>query len=629
MKEVHPKDMRGFSLSCLERITPDLKTLEKQFHPDLEEIENDYNPFRMTQLQSYNPIYSVFFKDIKENNNINSNIVLNHRNHIKDLNTVIVVDDLASGSVDNGNVAHKKIFVKSSPLLDPIRYMIGKYCLEKSDAISPLIFPTQENIDDGSIAGMKLADINNASYVDNFFCFLSGSLLNNHKFIHGIEYYGSFLGIQDKYKFDISDDFDYLSNSTFFVNNNMRLFNIKNEDMQKLVNTCSRSNRSKLKIGTLTNVNISSDTYNQDWVLEDIEDDGVCDIHTTTTTTEAELVDVCEIYVKNDVITETVELKNQTNSSRCTSEDDSAVEDDSGDEGSDDEDGRNESDAAQDGSNSSADDNSEDWETETDSNSNGSDEEKEFAYIHNFPVQLICIEKCDGTFDELLEKEDINCEEGISALLQIIMILITYQKAFHFTHNDLHTNNIMYIQTDEEFLYYKYKNDMYRVPTYGKIYKIIDFGRAIYRYDKHLFCSDSFSSEGDAATQYNFEPYMNNQKPRIEPNYSFDLCRLGSSIYDFIIPDCDPDVKTFDDFQRIIYTWCLDDFGKSILYKKNGEERYHNFKLYKMIARTVHKHVPETQLEKPEFRRFLVDWNWAVKMEGDNFVDIDMMPCYV
>ena len=187
----------------------------------------------------------------------------------------------------------------------------------------------------------------------------------------------------------------------------------------------------------------------------------------------------------------------------------------------------------------------------------------------------------------------------------------------------------MYIQTDQEFLYYKYKNDMYRVPTYGKIYKIIDFGRAIYRYDKHLFCSDSFASEGDAATQYNFEPYMNQQKPRIEPNYSFDLCRLGSSIYDFIIQDSEPDVKSLDDFQRIIYTWCQDDYGKSILYKKNGEERYHNFKLYKMIARTVHQHVPDMQLAKPEFRRFLVDWNWAVKLEGDHFVDIDAVPCYV
>ena len=383
-------------------------------------------------------------------------------------------------------------------------------------------------------------------------------------------------------------------------------------------------------------------TLHEDLVLEDLEWEDGGDVNDTKN--DVLDADVCEIYVKDeDMTTGSVELKNQTNSSRYSSGDDDDSEDsdiddsdidDSDSDNEDDNEQKGESDMAQTGSNSSTDDNSGDWETDSnntgsDSDSDSSDEEKEFAYIHNFPVQLICIEKCEGTFDELLEKEAINCEEGISALFQIVMMLITYQKAFHFTHNDLHTNNIMYIQTDQEFLYYKYKNDMYRVPTYGKIYKIIDFGRAIYRYDKHLFCSDSFASEGDAATQYNFEPYMNQQKPRIEPNYSFDLCRLGSSIYDFIIQDSEPDVKSLDDFQRIIYTWCQDDYGKSILYKKNGEERYHNFKLYKMIARTVHQHVPDMQLAKPEFRRFLVDWNWAVKLEGDHFVDIDAVPCYV
>ena len=60
------------------------------------------------------------------------------------------------------------------------------------------------------------------------------------------------------------------------------------------------------------------------------------------------------------------------------------------------------------------------------------------------------------------------------------MILITYQKMFSFTHNDLHTNNIMYIETEKRFLYYKINHRHYKIPTYGKIFKIIDYGRAIY-----------------------------------------------------------------------------------------------------------------------------------------------------
>ena len=101
------------------------------------------------------------------------------------------------------------------------------------------------------------------------------------------------------------------------------------------------------------------------------------------------------------------------------------------------------------------------------------------------------------------------------------MTLITYQKLFHFTHNDLHTNNIMYVETKEKFLYYKVNNTCYKVPTYGKIYKIIDFGRSIYKYKNSVFCSDSFSKGEDADTQYNTEPFFDENKPKIRSEYEF------------------------------------------------------------------------------------------------------------
>ena len=212
---------------------------------------------------------------------------------------------------------------------------------------------------------------------------------------------------------------------------------------------------------------------------------------------------------------------------------------------------------------------------------------------------MICLEKCDGTLDELFVKDEINEDTGASALFQVIMTMLAYQTAYKFTHNDLHTNNIMYVSTTEEFLYYKYNGICYKVPTYGRIFKIIDFGRSIYTYKGKTFCSDSFAPGGDAATQYNFEPYYNNKHPIIEPNYSFDLCRLGCSIHDFIIGD-----KPRDELQKTIHRWCQDDKKTSVLYKKNGEERYPDFKLYKMIAKTVHAHTPQNQLAFPFFSQF-------------------------
>jgi hypothetical protein len=214
------------------------------------------------------------------------------------------------------------------------------------------------------------------------------------------------------------------------------------------------------------------------------------------------------------------------------------------------------------------------------------------------------MEKCDGTMDELFIQNLMDEETGIAALFQIIMTLLTYQTVFSMTHNDLHTNNIAFVKTDVPFLYYQYNEIVYKVPTHGKIFKIIDFGRAIYKYNnERIFCSDSFSSQGDANTQYNFEPFFNPKKKQIPPNNSFDLCRLGCSIYDFIIENNTQFTK-MDNLQKIICEWCSDDNGKNILYK-NGEEKYPGFKLYKAIARKVNKHTPINQLENPIFKSFI------------------------
>lgn len=248
------------------------------------------------------------------------------------------------------------------------------------------------------------------------------------------------------------------------------------------------------------------------------------------------------------------------------------------------------------------------------------------AYINNFPVQMICLEKCENTLDSLFKDDKLTTDGGLSALFQIIMILLTYHKAFDLTHNDLHTNNVMYVSTTIPFLYYKYKNKHYRVPTFGKIYKMIDFGRAIFQYNSIQFCSDSFARHGDGSTQYNCEPFFDKQKRKVLPNHSFDLCRLACSIYDFIIPE-DADLSSLTALQSIINDWSSDDNGVSIMYKKNGRERYPGFQLYKMIARTVHNHTPENQLQNKHFSKYRVQSS-DVENANMSFVDIDRIPSY-
>ena len=158
-----------------------------------------------------------------------------------------------------------------------------------------------------------------------------------------------------------------------------------------------------------------------------------------------------------------------------------------------------------------------------------SDSSSEISYIesvvNNFPVTVICMEKCVHTLDHLIDN-DINTNEWIACLMQIVLSLSVLQKVFNFTHNDLHTSNIMYIETKKKYLYYKLYNIVYKVPTYGKIFKIIDFGRAIYNYNDLLIYSDAFDKKEDAATQYNFGPFYDSNKKEILPNWVFLLLEI-------------------------------------------------------------------------------------------------------
>jgi hypothetical protein len=88
----------------------------------------------------------------------------------------------------------------------------------------------------------------------------------------------------------------------------------------------------------------------------------------------------------------------------------------------------------------------------------------------------------------------------------------------------------------------------------------------------------------------------------------------------------DDNEEELDDLQKTIRRWCMDDNGKNVLYKKNGEERYPSFKLYKMIARTVHQHTPEAQLEEPYFKQFLTKKE-DVK-DATPIMNLDSIPCY-
>ena len=589
----------------------------------------------LSNVQNYIPIYDKFF--LLNNTNWNS-INLNNQWSIFDIKETKNKDydnehifncklknisDINGEDIDNT----QQVFIKMAPLLDPFKYLVGKY--NHSD---PNLF-NLPSFNNSTKVHPKISDPNNSSFIDGFFSFLTSKVLYEHKFIHGLDYYGSFLAIKNNYKINIIDDLDYLIQSDFFIKQKGELFNVEdyshlicNDEIKQLqplhISTSLKSNLSVKSIDD----NIFENLFENEQLLSlnDIKNIGV------------DLIDITNsscFDVTNQHKSESLKSGSTCSSRTSHTQDDENNENEDFEKEDFEKYNNSCSESLQDlikDTEYSDNDNISDTNSDTNSDSGSStiEEETIFLTIPKFPVQVICMEKCENTFDDLIINNTLTNDELFSALMQIIMILITYQKMFAFTHNDLHTNNIMYIPTNKKFIYYTYNKKNYKVPTFGKIYKLIDFGRAIYKFNGKIFCSDSFQVGGDAATQYNTEPYFNDKKPRLEPNFSFDLCRLACSIFDYVVDDFTM-IKNFDNcspFVKLIIEWCIDDNGMNILYKNNGDERYPDFKLYKMITRCVHNHTPQSQLERNEFSKYFILHKNIQKNE--TIINIDDFPSY-
>jgi hypothetical protein len=525
----------------------------------------------MRQLQNFFPLYTRYFNITSTNwnqFNLNHHRQLHKLSKKRDTNSFDVILE------QEGKHIQKPAFIKFSPLLDPLKYMIGKF---KHDLFNiPKWGEKTNEIYDNP---------NNVAYVDAFFSYLSSQLLHKYNFINGIDFYGCYLGVKHNFEYNACDDLDYIHNSTYFIER-PNIFKCTNPYFKEIINMGTRKNKEKLEIG--------KDEATDDLEIENLNEPSerkelMDSLFKPTETNEVVSDEINIIFESTD---ETTADGTKTDTEETESECSSRSSDTETEE---------------------SEKSSEKSETgiESDSTSSYDDstatEDEVIVQIADFPVQLICLEKLDDTLDAYLSEntDHITPSEWMSILFQIVVSLYTYQSVFNMTHNDLHTNNIMYVHTDAEYLIYKIKNKHYRVPTYNKIYKIIDFGRSIYTYQKQRHMSSSYAKTGDAVGQYNTEPYFNEEKRRIEPNPSFDLCRLACSLYDYIEDEVDEE-REKTSYIKLIDSWVKNDKGKSMLNKSNGKERYPGFKLYKMIARVVHNHIPEKYFDDDTFSLFVV-----------------------
>jgi len=490
-----------------------------------------------------------------------------------------------------------KTFVKTVHLLNPIDLIKEKYNIPEH----PLL-PQSDNTWKRTLT--KLHSYNNQAYVDAVANFVLSRFRELNLTPHCIFYYGSTTGISKSYQFNISQEYDTYRQCRWFwkgmKSHSARLTVIRGdiddteipnfEEIYKEITTCpfdiDDNEPSEIELEPISidnNDNTDIESINS-FTFDDIKENS------------ENIKDIFEITKK---FSKTTSLKKYNSDSESNSDD-----------------------------------------------SNDSDElDIDICLeIPNMPVILIQQEAQDGVMDELLDEDKIDGHERgsqawesrwIAWLFQVISALCFLQSSICFTHNDLHSNNILWRKTESKFLYYKIKDGtVWRVPTFGKIFTIIDFGRSIFRLGKHLWISDDHWPDQEAGDQYNFGPFFDNTKPKNSPNPSFDLARLAISLIDGLYdekPDKKPDKKkgknvsiisqegdwkvyeTKSPLFNMLWSWTVNENGETVYEDKNGDEKYDGFDLYIKIAHDIKNAVPKDQLHRQIFQQF--KWKQKVAQE--------------
>tara|TARA_B100000902_G_C27058539_1_gene787873 strand:+ start:64 stop:573 length:510 start_codon:yes stop_codon:yes gene_type:complete len=166
----------------------------------------------------------------------------------------------------------------------------------------------------------------------------------------------------------------------------------------------------------------------------------------------------------------------------------------------------------------------------------------------------------------------------------------------------------MFKTTTEKFIYYTINNKHYKVETFGRIVKIIDFGRASFNLNGKWYISDVFSGDGDAEGQFDYpdSPHFNPENTHIPINYSFDLVRLATTIHER--------VEKHKRVLKLINKWMKDDFGDNIISHSD------DFSLYIHISKYCHNAKPSKVIQDKIFEDLTIN-KLPPNMNNDYYFD--------
>ena len=530
------------------------------------------------------------------------------------------------------NEYSQKIFVKKSPLLEPIKIILDQYDMNNSDNISNNMLPNN-NI---SNTVNKINSSNNASHVEALFLYLGNKLVEMGKCPTFPYYYGCINSIDNNYYYNIDEEYDNIKDEDWFlnkINDELELIEIELDDDSSTSSSFNSSlndedidNLQKLLLNNdsennLNNSNDESD-YDEPRITEiNDEEENIQNIDNNkegdnlnseelinsitsynSNNSKNDLDFIEELNLDDDELVEIMEndidfnkldsslLKELNNDSEMIEINNKLINNLEMQT-------MKKIEASETQNNSYYDKIEELNIDEEFDNMSLSDFKKRrksrFVKFQNVPINLCLMEHMNQTLDDILDEGyPITTVEWYSILFQIIFGLAVAQKHFYFVHNDLHSSNIMFQNTKEKFLYFFINRNYYKIPTFNKVTKIIDFARGTFKLgDKWIF-SDVFHPEGEAAGQYDYPEGTSLNNCKIKPNPSFDMIRLISTIKERLID--------FPEVMLMVSDWTVNDDGHNVL---NDED---DFDLYIEIAHNCHKAVPLSIIKHENFKQFRV-----------------------
>ncbi len=503
---------------------------------------------------------------------------------------------LTVGCISDNSQKRVKAFKKMIPLIDPYYWLRFKERPSK-----PFIWKYQKQ---------EIVCPENQGYVDCVASYMASKLKPNLKSPHFCDFYGAFRAVTDVFYYNLEDDFeDFRFTNWFWDGLENKEFGIRvvekpsgrclsMEEICKLFKPESEFLHNDDDDDDDDDADDADDGSDED-DYESLDAESLEDLSQTISNT-IELSDLAEVEIQvQESDTVTISRKPgstpKTIHSMSTSSDDSFTED---------------------------------YDIH--------------AELYEMPVAIQFLECCEGTMDDLIEMKEyapIKTAEQETIwsawLFQVCAALTQLQTSLRLTHNDLHTCNVLWKKTSAEFLLYSDTNGRkWKIPTFGYVFSIIDYGRSIFWLNNFTVVSSDYNDGHDAYGMYNFGPILEEDQPKVFPNKSFDLCRLACSLLrglyhrnplsnpkgQIITKEGSWEIReTEKDVFNLLWMWLRTKSKSNVLETEFGLEKYPGFDLYAAIAKDVKDAVPEEQLGKSIFNKFRLKTD-----EAGNYIKIPL-----